>query len=778
MVRKPGRGRTRLAAQVTGALAAAALLALLPSPAQTPPASALAARGYAVLPPPRDVQLSPGDFRFGGDWRIETGPGLAPDDAAALGLREDLIERFQLQFQPRAGAGVVRLSIQPGSVAVGEALDNDKSALAEQAYRIDLSPAEVRITANAETGIFYGVETLAQLLKRTNAGLQLPVGRIVDWPDLEFRAIYWDDAHHLDQPGYLMHALRQAASFKINAFVLKLEGHFVYKSAPAIVEPFALSPAELQQLTDYGLRYHIQLIPYLDGPAHVAFILKHPEYAALREFPQSNYELCAVNPDTYKLLAGMYRDLLDANRGVKYFYLSTDEPYYIGTADNAQCREAARAQELGGPGKLLAEFLDKAAGDLHAQGRTVLFWGEMPLTPADIPSLPPYLVNGETYGPSFDAAFKARGIREMVYVSTEGEEPMFPDYFVLPESEKVHAGRGGAPRVEDAMRKIATDPARREGDVMGAIVAAWADAGLHTETFWLGYAAIPAAAWNPAASPREAMNAFYPLYYGERAAGDMPRIYELMSRQAQFYADSWDTVPSKTRKPILGNSRGMYDTPHPANDQSIPLPPPPSFKDLSRNSTWTRDNTKRVLLASAALAENTELLGLLDRDTPLVEGYPQYNLTVFHTIAQLCRQNLNLIADLGKIDGILDSAQENARDGNAQEAVQAVDQALRTAEGIRASRNAVLNDAVNTWQRLWYPRVTLANNRRFLHQLDDIKDHLPDRTEDLSYLIYRELLLPFGEWFDQTESARNAYAQAHGIDARRFLFDWNNASVR
>ena len=117
------------------------------------------------FPPPRDVQLSPGDFRFGGDWRIETGPGLAPDDAAALGLREDLIERFQLQFQPRAGAGVVRLSIQPGSVAVGEALDNDKSALAEQAYRIDLSPAEVRITANAETGIFYGVETLAQLLE-------------------------------------------------------------------------------------------------------------------------------------------------------------------------------------------------------------------------------------------------------------------------------------------------------------------------------------------------------------------------------------------------------------------------------------------------------------------------------------------------------------------------------------------------------------------------------------------------------------------------------------
>ena len=32
--------------------------------------------------------------------------------------------------------------------------------------------------------------------------------------------------------------------------------------------PYALTPAELQELTDYGLKYHVQLIPYLDGPAH------------------------------------------------------------------------------------------------------------------------------------------------------------------------------------------------------------------------------------------------------------------------------------------------------------------------------------------------------------------------------------------------------------------------------------------------------------------------------------------------------------------------------
>lgn len=755
-----------------------ALLSLLPAAAQAqaPGVSPLLTRGYTVIPEPRNVVLSSGDFRFGSDWRVELSPAVSPNDVAVQSLRDDLLSRFQLRLQPRGNAGVVRLAIQPGSVAIGEALDRDKSVLEGQAYRMELSPNEVRITANAATGLFYGVETLVQLLRPANGALRLPQGRIVDWPDLQLRAIYWDDAHHLDRLDYLMHALRQAAFFKIDAFVIKLEGHFQYKSAPAVVEPYALSPAELQKLTDYGLRYHIQLVPFLDGPAHIAFILKHPEYAGLREYPESNYELCVTNPDSYKLLLGMYQDLLAANRGVKYFYLSTDEPYYIGKANSSQCHEAARERELGSVGRLLGEFLTKTANVLHDQSRTVVFWGEYPLTPDDIPSLPPHLVNGETYGRAFDAAFKARGIREMIYVSTQGEEKLFPDYFILPESEKLHAGRGGTPRVQDAVRKIASDPARQEGDLLGAVVAAWADAGLHTETFWLGYAAIAAAAWNPdAPAPQESMSAFYPLFYGPSVV-NMDRLYELMSRQAQFYADSWETGPSKARKPILGNSMGMYETPRPASDQSIPLPPAPSGTDMSRHSTWARDNAKRLQLAAASLGENTELLGLLDRNMRLTASvYGRYNLEIFRSIAQLCRQNLNMIADLGKIDALFASAQEDARDRNPKSAVAAIDQALRLAQGLRAGRNAALAGATTTWYRSWHPRVVEVSGRRFLHELDDIKDHLPDRTVDMTYLVYREILLPFGEWFEQVQSARNTYAQRHTLAPRGYRLDWKDA---
>ena len=103
------------------------------------------------------------------------------------------------------------------------------------------------------------MQTLVQLLKPQDGKQWLPEGEIIDWPDLELRVIYWDDAHHLEHPEVLKAAVRQAAFYKINGFSIKLEGHFQYQHAPAIVEPYALTPAELQELTDYALKYHVQI---------------------------------------------------------------------------------------------------------------------------------------------------------------------------------------------------------------------------------------------------------------------------------------------------------------------------------------------------------------------------------------------------------------------------------------------------------------------------------------------------------------------------------------
>ena len=58
--------------------------------------------------------------------------------------------------------------------------------------------------------------------------------------------------------------------------------------------------------------------------------------------------------------------------------------------------------------------------------------------------------------------------------------------------------------------------------------------------------------------------------------------------------------------------------------------------------------------------------------------------------------------------------------------------------------------------------------------MDDVKDHYPVRTVNMSYLIYRELLYPLGEWAAEVETVRNTYARAHHLPVRESILDWKN----
>ncbi len=148
-------------------IAAAWSLFFLSASASAATASPLFARGYTVIPAPQQVTLSGGDFEFTGVWGLELAPGVKADDVAVTSLKEALAERFHLALREAKGKGgpAVKLVIDAQAVAVGEAADRVKSALAEQAYRLKLAPGGIVITGNSPTGLFYGVQTLVQLLK-------------------------------------------------------------------------------------------------------------------------------------------------------------------------------------------------------------------------------------------------------------------------------------------------------------------------------------------------------------------------------------------------------------------------------------------------------------------------------------------------------------------------------------------------------------------------------------------------------------------------------------
>lgn len=741
--------------------------------------SELYSRGYTLIPEPQRVELKGGDIEIDGSWKLQTARGVKPDDVAVESLKEGLKDRDGLTLASHGPGKAIELEIQPGSVQVGQATDTQKQSLEQQAYLLEINNGGIRVTANATAGLFYGAETLVQLVKRADGKLWLPAVTITDWPDVRLREIFWDEQMHMDHFDVLKEAIRRAAFFKINGFALRLNEHFQYASAPALVDPYAFSPAQLQELTDYGLHYHVQVIPYLDGPAHVNWILQRSEYKKLREFPENAFQMCSSNPDTYKLLEGLFQDLINANKGVDYFHLSTDEAWFIGKADNDQCHSAEAAKQIGSPSKLLVDFTKKTANYLHDRGRKVIFWGEDPLEAQDIPLLPSWLINGEIYSPVYNKAFRAHGIQQMIYTNSLPDTPLFPSYFVLSPKEQVHPHTENEGQATQVFNEISYTSGRQEADVIGVDIYAWGDLGPHPETYWLGYAVGASAAWHPGSpAPQELEHEFYQLFYGSGST-QMDRLYQLLSTQAQFFGTSWDSKPSGELPLIFGYSYGIG--PFVPHIETLPLPSVPSSDYLHLQQDWRQENARRMELAWKFLSENDELMNLLYSKLSSVQ-FNRYNLEVYLSLAEICRHNLKLLQALEGISNDLEMAQDQAGKLHYADAVSALDHALDTASLVRDNRNQALHGATETWYKSIFPRVPEANGRHVAH---DPQDFVSVATSEsarrsqvgLLYLIDREFSLPLGEWVNQVQDVRNRYATAHHLPGRDGKFDWEDTST-
>ncbi len=721
-----------------------------------------------LLPVPQQVSFTKNTFKITGSWVVVNNEP-AKNKAAIISLLTGL-QKQGLTVKQSDNNNVlqsIKLVVKEGSVGIGETIDTNRVALQNQAYQVNLNASSITIKANTSQGLYYGVQTLLQLVKTQKENGLLPQGEVTDWPNVNIRMIYWDDAHHLEKMAALKRIISQAAYFKINAFSIKLEGHFQYKSAPAIVEPYALSVKEYQELTDFAKAHFVELVPYLDAPAHVSFILKHPEYKALRLFENNNYQFTVTNPETEKLVDAMFTDLINANKGGHYVLLSNDEAYYTGKSKI----ESGKAKELGGNGKLLAWFVKRIADNLHKQGRTALFWGEFPLTENDISDLPCHLVNG-VYNKDIAARFKQHGMRQFVYTATQGAEPVFPNYYPLHTKTQImeDGSDRSSGRVNDMLNEIGTAFEQNLSSFMGVIVAGWADAGLHPETFWLGYAAGASAGWNnKGVTAADVTNRFYRSFYGP-ATIQMDSVYRLLSTQAEFYDQSWDWVSSVWRKPILGNSDSVFTQPQPAKDQTLLMLPVPSANTLALVYDWDTANDKRLESATEFLQQNEHLQQLINANKKALKDQ-QYNLEVLESVATLCEQNLQMLLLLKQVNDLLKSASNNASI-NSMATVQNIDTALATVATIKAQRDNMLANVKKVWFKEWQPLIAEANGRRFLHEIDDIKDHQPGRTIDLSYLIYRQLHYPLQKWIDDVIKVRNDYAAKHDLSQIRNQLRW------
>jgi hexosaminidase len=707
-------------------------------------------RGYSVLPTPQKVELHGADVEFDETWSYDART-LPADHIAVRSLLRDLKDFHLIELKP-GGSGakkVIRLAVSQDTVKTGS-----DPELKKQGYRLKLEPDSIEITGNADAGLFYGVQTVLQLIRTGPRNrLLFPVATIEDWPALQLRFLHWDTKHHQDRIETLKRYLDWSARFKINMIGFELEDKFEYPTNPVIGAPGAFTSAEMQEIVNYGLERFIQVVPQIQAPAHLGYALKHPQFAHLRA-DGNNYQACLCDDESYRLIFQMYDDVIKATKGVDYLFVSTDEVYYAGIC--GKCGQPYNAENRS---LKWVEFVRRARDFAASRGRRILVWAEYPLLPEHVKMLPPDIIDGVIGEESYLKTENELGIRQLAYTSMQGEELLFPNYLPGAASDEKNQDPDGG-RLNSAYETISFGRARR-GKAIGVFGAAWGDAGLHNETFWLGWATVAEYGWLPGrTSVEQTVAEFMNIYYGPRVS-EMVEVYRGLQSQTRFFEKSWDRVISKVRAEGYGNSYGKgIGTKR--YDQTLPQPAVPELPTLNFTPVYTGRYQRLVAEAQARAGENDALVHRLYQNMGKADRN-RYNLEVFLSIAGMTGHQIRLILGMKEIEEELKAAREAAEKSDAKRAANRLIAAYTRARELTVERQQTYERLKAIWEKSRFPKNREVDGKKFYHVFDDVKDHWADRRVDLSYIVAPEESIRLEEWMNRLGEVIREYAKKNDI---------------
>lgn len=301
-------------------------------------------------------------------------------------------------------------------------------ALGAEGYNLTVAPDGVIINAPAEAGVFYGVQTLLQLLppqifstqQVTNIVWVAPCASIQDQPRFPWRGCMLDVARHFHTVDEVKELLDLMAMQKLNTFHWHLVDDQGWRiqilSYPNLTGAAAYRPTidyglnsrasfdynasgqyggyytqqDIRNVVAYAQQRHITIVPEIEMPAHsTAGCLAYPQYACTLgpfsldtiNYHNSLYSLAA--PGAEQFLRGILGEVMNLFPG-PYLHTGGDEVVAASTIWSTNVPDVNQMNALGidptdTPTSLIEYqhwFSTNLANFVTASGRTMVAWSE------------------------------------------------------------------------------------------------------------------------------------------------------------------------------------------------------------------------------------------------------------------------------------------------------------------------------------------------------------------------------------------------------------------
>ncbi len=319
------------------------------------------AEQLALVPYPSSVEIAKGQFTLANRVHVEAANG----SETAKPALQDLLSQLDITSSDTAASQIELIMVQ-------------EPELGEEGYRL-LIDSQISISANTDAGLFYGVQTLRQLLPtEVQAEYSLPLVAITDTPAFAWRGNMLDVARSFLPPEYIKSHIDRMARFKLNRLHLHLSDDQGWRveinKYPKLTEVGGASAVEggrsgfytqdeVRELVAYAQARQVTLVPEIDLPGHTqAALASYNELACDDVTNLSTYsglevgfsKLCLTKPEViYPWVEDVLSEIVE---------LFPSEYIHIG------------GDEIKDP--LYPEFIARATQIVDDLGRTAIAWEE------------------------------------------------------------------------------------------------------------------------------------------------------------------------------------------------------------------------------------------------------------------------------------------------------------------------------------------------------------------------------------------------------------------
>ena len=641
-----------------------------------------------------------------------------------------------------------------GSQLILQISDEKEIPKSPEGYVLSIYKGSVKIISRGEAGLFYACQTLEQMLEDArDFHKPIPACKITDYPDYVYRAVHFDTKHHLDHVNYYYESIDRLARYKINAITWEFEDKLGYQTHPIIGAPQAITIDEMAAITRYARERNIEITPLVQGLGHATFILKHQEYAHLREIESNRWAFCPLHEGGYQLLFDLYREAIEATPGSKYFHIGGDEIGNIGLCE--RCKPTADEK---GKFELNLYWMNRVCEFLVEQGRIPIFWGDMPFQYAGVwnttreeEDSPELWAEGYKKLDEVINHFPEQGVfmhwnyqscrqpgneRALEWLTNHNLNTM-----ISTAAQSSHAAlfpfddRTGKMSDHGLTAIQSSIQLAHKKGVDGVLTTGWDDRSPHMETYWRGFIASAEYSWNTKGRNLDE----YQLAYMQREFGPNATFTDLYL-QLRDAAHFWET--SLVRKGNrMDNENALFELPGIAHwvredgrkdieyqknyeDIVIELP------DLSSPGDWTKKYKTRLDDAEKQYNIYKSTKMQLD-DLYKVSIRNQYHWRLYSALNNFQITAPNLLLVLKQCD---------------------VDENDSREKGFKAVKMAL-----NNYNLAWAELQSIYAETRFIsYPSNYVKDryfHFASQREDLTWMVQvEELLHPMvNEWLNNNQ---------------------------